>query len=328
MSTTTSTNQSISNLQKQLKDARASLCKTKRLADAYLQIERELEELKQRKRTLQGKAAHLKEKLEAQLKTIEVKETDVETPEAELKEAELKEAELKEAELKEAELKEAELKETKLKEAELKEAELKETELETVLGSTTELKFSDGACLVHPSVLDQRFPSWNNKDHPFQKISAVQGIVIVDYLHTDKCPFSSMCVSDVLNLLTALHFVKVDRLEKLCNFQLKLHLNVTEYTFALMYAIEHKLTKTEVVIRNLIHRDMKKFIQCKEVRELGGALIAELVLDSFEKYEELKTKVHYSTYRMNMQEVIRANNLSVGLKEFITLTKAYSPQCI
>jgi hypothetical protein len=254
----------------------ADLKETETWVNEFLVVESELEKLKQLKHKLREKADYLKSLLELKTRNINdfksTVDSDIDKVEPELID--------------------------KVK------GQL------TIRKNTSIIKFPDDKCMVHNSIMDQRCPEW--RECQFQKISAVQGFRIIDYIYTDKFPFNRMSIIDALKLLKALQFLKVDRLVQLCNQWFQINLTVKDYASSLMYAIENKLTETESVIRNLIHLDIKDFISCKESQTLSHELIRKLLEDSFKGYKHLKITVAPSSFQEDLKKIISANDLTTN----------------
>jgi hypothetical protein len=311
----------------------ADLKETETLVKELLLLDSELEKLKQRKETLQAKIKMVKLRLrmKSQKKSDSTKPISTGAVLVTIMNAKSNSihAMIADAEQKN----EQKRKEEKVEKRRQKEVELR-NEILTILGQKFCLQFSDGGCMVHKIIMDHRCSGWEMYRHQIQEISTVQGVLILDYLYTNKISFNKMCVSDILKLLKALaQIMKVDRgrPEILCNRHLKTLLTVEEYASTLMYSMENKLIETESVVRNLIHRDIKKFIVCDSSRKLEPEIILELLQDSFKKYRTLRLITPDSTYQSDLKLIITSNGMDgmdTTVNKFAGLLKAHHPTSI
>lgn len=203
--------------------------------------------------------------------------------------------------------------------------------LNKMLSTTVKLEFADGAFLVNPFIMDQRLPTWDSavSKAQFKKISVVQGILIIDYLYTDRIPFRQMCVQDVLRLLRALDItIYVSGLSQHCNSWLHTHLQLEEYSSTLLYANEHKLIKTSETITNLIHRNFLNFVAHESARELDAPLLCKLFLQRADDFTELKIAVPKSIFTADLKAIITAGDLELEVKEFRALLKKNCPSIV
>jgi hypothetical protein len=197
--------------------------------------------------------------------------------------------------------------------------------------ATLELEFADGAFMVNPFIMDQRLPYWDSdvSKTQFKKISVVQGILIIDYLYTDRIPFRQMCVQDVLRLLRALDItIYVAGLSEHCNRWLQTHLQLEEYSSALLYANEHKLIKTTEIITNLIHRNFMNFVAHESAGELDSPLLCKLFLQRTDDFTELKITVPKSVFTTDLKAIITGGDLDLEVKEFRALLKKNCPSIV
>jgi hypothetical protein len=178
---------------------------------------------------------------------------------------------------------------------------------------------------IHPSVLFQRFPEAHTGK--FKDLSEVTARKIVEYMYSDKINFKDISVDDIMDMIRVLHTIELDRLLALCHQGLKTTLGIHQYASALIFAKNHKLTRTIPLILNIIHGNIQEFIRRRDqVQMLGIDTFQEIILLSMYEHEELEIVVPDSTYESDLKEIkalmktdISVETLAKYMSEYVTV---------
>jgi hypothetical protein len=203
--------------------------------------------------------------------------------------------------------------------------------LSSMWTNTQTITFSDGACLVPDSILEERLSLWKYI-YSFKNISSAHGLLIIGYLYTDTIPFDQMSMLDVLKLLKTVnillipgfHIDRLNRIEELCQMHLLNTLQVDDYRMMMSYIKSHELGDTHLILMNHVHRNIEKLIAHeRENPDFDMAALSEM----FAEYNDLRVTVSESTFNDDLKRIIDFElPLDLSVEELSLLLKEHCPK--
>jgi hypothetical protein len=181
---------------------------------------------------------------------------------------------------------------------------------------------------VHSFVVKCRWPTldWESIEHYSQNVMEL----LIQYLYTgiDGIKWSNTSTLEVVNLVEILHLYENTKFLAFCNKWLQDNLTVDLLHYTIRVVDKKKLIHTRPIVMNLIHRNMKTFLNDPKFTTLNDNLIEELRAWNNEIPNKLSIIIQNDPLLANVEHMKTSSSINMSVEELIKCMKYHAAKFV